>query len=448
MFQALPYETFLEIFKNLNRSELLKVSEVSKRFYDAATDSSLWKDFDISHRSLDDKIKILQLSRCRKLETLTLTDINGGVNNEILQIMMKIDLEKLQLMRVNFESIDKVLLANVISKRTDVILIAPQNLEQDHVNMIMKMIPGSGVKNLALNHVKFSGVASRTVAKAINSLESFQGASNKFDEMQMIETFEEMSMKTNLKKMLLQTEFLKKVPAKILSKALNKLDKLCITGRKEEILTSEQLKEIFNEMSHQTYLRHLLLLFPDTSQGSINSFPTDVLTKAISKLKVFYAPRLRFSESQIKSVFQRIDSSMTEELDLGSCHEPQFSLVDQKSLISVYFKIKGQYYFKMLMTIKNLEMSIEELHRVQEENDKMEEEEKMLSAEEISMQWRQLAYRAKSLSLNMLAKKRCNLDFIYKCIPRSIENVDRNIHQRINEAIWIIRDIGYIDIDI
>ena len=64
---------------------------------------------------------------------------------------MKIDLEKLQLMRVNFESIDKVLLANVISKRTDVILIAPQNLEQDHVNMIMKMIPGSGVKNLALN---------------------------------------------------------------------------------------------------------------------------------------------------------------------------------------------------------------------------------------------------------------------------------------------------------
>ena len=183
-------------------------------------------------------------------------------------------------------------------------------------------------------------------------------------------------------------------------------------------------------------------------EGSLISLPTDALTKAISKLKVFYAPRLKFSESQIKSVFQRIDLSKTEALDLGSCHEPQFSLVDQKSLISVYFKIKGQYYFKMLMIIKNLEMSIEELQRVQKENDKMEEEEKMLSAEKISKQWRQLAYRAKSLSLNMLAKKRCNLDFIYKCIPRSIENVDRNIHQRINEAIWIIRDVGYIDIDI
>ena len=74
MFQTLPNETVIKILKNLNRSELLKVSEVSKRFYDAATDSSLWKDFDISHRSLDDKIKIFQLSRCKKLKTLELTD--------------------------------------------------------------------------------------------------------------------------------------------------------------------------------------------------------------------------------------------------------------------------------------------------------------------------------------------------------------------------------------
>ena len=119
MFQSLPNEIFIKILGNLNRSELLKVSEVSKRFYDAATDSSLWKDFDISHRSLEDKIKILQLSRCRKLKTLTLTDSDGGVNNDILQILIKIDLEKLQLMRVNFKSIDKVLLANVISKRRE-----------------------------------------------------------------------------------------------------------------------------------------------------------------------------------------------------------------------------------------------------------------------------------------------------------------------------------------
>ena len=85
---------------------------------------------------------------------------------------MKIDLEKLSLMGVNFESIDKVLLANAVSKIGDVFLMSPRNLEEDHVNMIMKMIPGSAIKKLGLVKVKFSGVSSRTVAKAINSLET------------------------------------------------------------------------------------------------------------------------------------------------------------------------------------------------------------------------------------------------------------------------------------
>ena len=95
MFQTLPTETFIEIFRNLNHRELLKVSEVSKRFFDVATDTGLWKDFDISQRSLDDKIKLLQLPRFKKLKTLTLTNSDGGVNNQILQILMKIDLKKL-----------------------------------------------------------------------------------------------------------------------------------------------------------------------------------------------------------------------------------------------------------------------------------------------------------------------------------------------------------------
>ena len=326
MFQTLPNETLIEILKNLNRSELLKVSEVSKRFHDAATDPSLWKDFDISHRSLDDKIKILQLSRCKKLKTLELTDSNGGVNNEILQILMKIDLKILALKRVNFESIDKVLLANVISKTRHVRLFSPRNLKQDHINMIMKMIPGNGIKVLKLFQVNFSGVASRTVAKAINSFESFQALDNNFDKIQIVETFEEMSKKTNLKFFLIRTDFLNNVPARILGKALNKVHHVqCLSGVIS--LTSEQIQEIFNEMSHQTNLQKLLLLLPDASEGSLTSLPADILTKAISKLKVFIAPQLKFSESQIKAVFQSIDLSKIQALDLGSWHEPQFSLV-------------------------------------------------------------------------------------------------------------------------
>ena len=73
MFKTLPNETLFEIFKNLSHTDLLNVSLVSKRFYQTATDSSLWKDFDLSQRSLRDKIQLLQLSRFKKLKSLTLT---------------------------------------------------------------------------------------------------------------------------------------------------------------------------------------------------------------------------------------------------------------------------------------------------------------------------------------------------------------------------------------
>lgn len=424
MFQTLPNEVLIEIFKNLNRSELLKVSEVSKRFFVAATDTKFWKNFDISHRSLEDKIKLLQLSRCKKLKTLSLKAFDGGVNNELLQILMKIDVEKLLLKWIDFESIDKVLLANVISKTRAIKLVSPGNLEQDHINMILNKIPGSSLKVLAVAQVKFSGIASRTIAKAINSLETFEiGDENHFDELQMMETFEEMSKKTNLKKILIHNEVLKKIPARILGKALNKIHHVVCFDDKENSLTSEQIIEIFNQMAHQTNLQTLLLLFPDASEGSLISYPADILARVINKLKVFIAPLLKFSESQIKSVLQSIDLSKTQELDLGSCHEPQFSLLDRKRLMSVSNKIKGHETFKLLLLIKHLEMSIEELQNVQKEK---------LSAEEKKKQWELLAWE-----LNLFANKMVQIDYIHELVPR-MDDVYRNIGDRVAEAFRTI----------
>ena len=115
MFESLPNETFIEIFKNLNHTDLLRVSEVSKRFYENATHSSLWKNFDISSKSHDVQIRLLKLSRFQSLKTLKLSaDLNGRLNNEILENLMKVDLEEFNLDSLNFESIDKVLLAKVI----------------------------------------------------------------------------------------------------------------------------------------------------------------------------------------------------------------------------------------------------------------------------------------------------------------------------------------------
>ena len=219
----------------------------------------------------------------------------------------------------------------------------------------------------------------------------------------MMETFEEMSKETNLKSLILesQSDLLKNVPARIFSKALNNLQKLGLYSDVDNSYTSKQMEAFFKELSHQTNLHSIVLIFPDNSQGFIHSVPGDILAMAICKLQMFMAPQLRFSENQIKSIFQTLASnatcdlchpSLTQTLDLGSCHVPLFSLVDQNTLRFVYNLIKDQQItaFNSLLHVWNFEISIEDLEKVHEENNKKENNEEKLSDEEMSKRWRQL----------------------------------------------------------
>jgi len=448
MIQGLPNEILLEIFKNLTHTDLLKVSQVSKRFNESATDSSLWKRFDMNKRSLDEKIQLLNLPRFQKLKSLTLTTTTcycncgnaenlGKKENEILELLMGIDLEEIKLKRFNFESIDKELLADVICKTKNVKLNAHGDLELDKLNKIMAKIPGGKIENLVLEHVDFSGIEPQKVAKAINSLQVFCSDFCYFELSQIMETFEEMSLQTNLRNLFLHTDFLKNVPAKIISQALNKLELLCLVS-KEDSLSSDQMMELFRAMAHQTSLQKLVLTLPDAREGSFTSVPADILTRAISKLDVFIAPRLRFSESQIKSVFQNIatnESSKTLHLNLGSWHEPQFSLVDLNTLRAVMNKIRNND-FKMLLQITNIERSITELKKLQEENDKMEEEgEEKLSDEEMTKRWFEVACEARRVRRSMPSSK---------CMM--VHNIHRNLRRRLLTGIQVISQVRHLQI--
>lgn len=252
-----------------------------------------------------------------------------------------------------------------------------------------------------------------------------------------METFEEMSLQTNLRNLFLQTDFLKNVPAKIISQALNQLELLCLVS-KEDSLTSEQMTELFGAMAHQTSLQKLVLTLPDAREGSFTSVPADILTRAISKLDVLIAPKLRFSESQIKSVFQNIatnSSSKTRHLNLGSWHEPQFSLVDLNTLRAVMKKIRNND-FKMLLQITNIERSITELKKLQEDNDKIEEEgEEKLSDEEMTKRWFEVACEARRVRRSMPSSK-----------SMMVHNIHRNIRRRLLTGIQVISQVRHLQI--
>ena len=251
---------------------------------------------------------------------------------------------------------------------------------------IVEKIPGGNIKELCLKRMDFSGIDSRNVAKSINSLQVFMPDLCFFDQSQIIETIEEILRKTNLKKLNLPIETLKNVQARILGKALNKMEFLTLSGQQNS-LSSDQMLEIFREMSCQTNLRSLELNLPDTRVDSISvrSLPADILTKAINNLTRLKAPNLSFSGSQIKSVFQNIatnDSCRIRHLKLGIWND--FSLVDLKTLRAVNNKLPEINDFKRFLCVKIVEMSIKELLRFEEEG------EEKLTYEEMCQRWAQV----------------------------------------------------------
>ena len=157
------------------------------------------------------------------------------------------------------------------------------------------------------------------------------------------------------------------------------------------------------------------------------SVPGFILTRAISKLDVLSAPRLRFSEHQIKAVFHNIAtnaSSRTQHLNMGSWHEPQFSLVDLNTLRAVMNKIRNND-FKLLLKITYIERSITDL---KEDNDNMEEREEKLI--EMMKRWSQVRVKARKM---------------WRVMPSS-ENIHRNIRRRLLTAIEAISQVRHLQI--
>ena len=435
MIQTLPNEILFEIFRNLDYNDLMRLSLVSKSLNDIATHSSLWKDFDLSGRTLEEQIKLLQLPRFQRLNSLTLTNTRcpcwnsedikdlGQRENEILKLLMGIELEELKFKRFNFEAVNRELLANVVSKVKVVRLNAHGDLEQDKLSEILQQIPGGKIRDFQLEHVDFSGIGAQKVEKAVNSLEIFCSDLCHFEESQIIETFGKMSRETKLRKLFFRTDSLKEVPPTVLSKALNKLQVLfLVPAHGGNVLSSGQLVEFFNEMSKPTNLQKVVLTIPEAELGSVQSVSAGILTKATNKLQAFMAPGLRFSESQIKAILTNIakGTSLIRHLNLGPMNELNFSEVDLDNLRSVIKKIKSDTIlsrrFKRSLQGQINFARLEEIMKLEEENDK-EEGENKLSEEEITEQWKRIVREIKVLNLETINKRNRHERLAYKNGP-------------------------------
>ena len=76
MLEYLPNEVILLVFKHLNYEDLINVSEVSKKFYEISTDPTLWEEYDISWKSLNEKMVLISLPRFKNLKSIEFSRLN------------------------------------------------------------------------------------------------------------------------------------------------------------------------------------------------------------------------------------------------------------------------------------------------------------------------------------------------------------------------------------
>merc|ERR1719289_16674 len=181
--ESLPTEIIVKVLECLGFQDLLKVSEVSKKLYSLATDPMLWKSFEPNDNLQPNAlIALLQLKRFKKLETLHLCQGKKSSNVEIkdfqvvkiFESIKSLELKHLTIQHFDLTSLDPNLLSRVLNNTENVYLNHCVNVgDEQIVRIVEKMAEKSKVKGLQIEGRDLKKIESKSLSKAINSLENF-----------------------------------------------------------------------------------------------------------------------------------------------------------------------------------------------------------------------------------------------------------------------------------
>jgi len=342
--ERLPTEILVKVLECLGFQDLLKVSEVSKKLHSLATDPMLWKSFEPSdYLQPEALLAILQLERFSKLETLHLNQgkksLNAEIKNlqvvKIFQSIESLELKHLTIHHFDLTSLDPSLLSRVLNNTECVSLNHCVDVSDEQmVRTVEEMTEKSKVKGLQVERRDFSRIESKSLSKAINSLENFYSLGCEYSNEQLDDIFEAMATDTNLKDLsLFAVNGLERVLPGTFAKAFNNLESIYIGHP----LTPGQLFGFFEQLSSsKSCLKKLLFMFKDSYQQLLAFIPSDVLSKGLNKLDTVVMPNLMLTNTQIKEMLEGVarSSSCVKSLDLGKNNIPELGLDMLKNIVT------------------------------------------------------------------------------------------------------------------
>ena len=351
------------VFQNLEFNDLINVTEVSKTFYELGTDPKLWESYDISSKSLSEKMVLISIPRMKNLKSIEFSGRNAqefyspDSLNKLLKAMMNMNFVNLCFSNYFPRDVDMDLLADLITTTKEVI-ISPRSwddLGKAQLKKILKKIPDGNIKDLHLGNVHLN-LDPSLVAKAVNSLEVFDYIYCSHHPSVIKEIFIQMSKDTKLKSLTLAFKkniFIDHFHPEILVRALSNLESLRFDN--EINFSLEALDLLFLRIAYgMTKLKKIVLLGPDTID-LWRSIPAAVLGKAVNRLEEFWAPRLVFSTNQLEAILtgMKLESSKLKSIDLG---EGKLSTknVSMDNLKEMLNKLQDQQELRMFAKLFNL----------------------------------------------------------------------------------------------
>ena len=209
---------------------------------------------------------------------------------------------------------------------------------------------GTNVKTFMLRDIDISLVEPSTMASALNKLEevmiwkSFRPSSQAdLSEAQCKALFNNMSKKTNLKKMVITTEYMNKVNPRIFAEALNNLEEASVYDK----ITNIQATAFFSMMAEKTSLQKFRIF-----NTNLSAILPSIMGKGIMYLEELTMVGCRLTSEQTLSIFLSInEGNSLKKLNLS---HSDLSNVDRELLVIVSKKLEK-------ITINNNHLSYEQI---------------------------------------------------------------------------------------
>jgi len=316
----LPPEMIFRIFDYLDFTDLKTAVQVCRHWRNIGEDPNLWKTIKITEIHPDDLKIVLNLPRLAKIQYVKIADWLVDEHVEMLKRktdnLKCLDISKCFLHDIDPEvkSVNAELLSEVLNNVEVVNANRTVFSEEQLLEIFQKMSKSTRIKTLIINTTEeedeedifadLSFIPPDLFGKALSNLEIVQISDACLTSDQLEALIKNMNKESNIKHLGIANNDISEIDSEELGRALNKLEKLDLSGTNFGDLEHPSL--FFKQMVESTELKILDLGFNSFGNNNNRSLDPKLFARALNKIENLRMIGVDISAVQAQEFFKRM----------------------------------------------------------------------------------------------------------------------------------------------